>query len=30
VSALAVVGTDGRTPEDVADAVLDALQLKDA
>jgi shikimate kinase len=26
----AVVGTDDRTPEDVADAVLDALQLKDA
>lgn len=28
--ARAVVGTDGRTPEDVAEAVLDALQLKDA
>lgn len=28
--ARAVVGTDDRTPEDVADAVLDALQLKDA
>jgi shikimate kinase len=28
--ARAVVGTDDRTPEDVADAVMDALQLKDA
>jgi len=28
--ARAVVPTDDRTPEDVADAVLDALQLKDA
>jgi shikimate kinase len=28
--ARAVVSTDDRTPEDVADAVLDALQLKDA
>lgn len=28
--ARAVVVTDDRTPEDVADAVLDALQLKDA
>lgn len=28
--ARAVVGTDDRTPEAVADAVLDALQLKDA
>ncbi|MDX3093079.1 shikimate kinase [Streptomyces sp. ME01-24h] len=26
----AVVGTEGRTPEDVADAVLDALELKNA
>lgn len=28
--ARAVVSTDDRTPEDVAEAVLDALQLKDA
>lgn len=28
--ARAVVSTEGRTPEDVADAVLDALELKDA
>ncbi|MDX3238230.1 shikimate kinase [Streptomyces sp. ME03-5709C] len=28
--ARAVVGTEGRTPEDVADAVLDALELKNA
>ena len=28
--ARAVVGTDGRTPEEVADAVLDALELKNA
>ncbi|MBM9509756.1 shikimate kinase [Actinacidiphila acididurans] len=28
--ARAVVATDGRTPQDVADAVLDALHLKDA
>lgn len=28
--ARAVVGTDDGTPEDVAEAVLDALQLKDA
>ncbi|MGW3241100.1 shikimate kinase [Streptomyces sp. NPDC001070] len=28
--ARAVVSTDGRTPEDVADAVLDALELKNA
>ncbi|MBU5947738.1 shikimate kinase [Streptomyces griseoincarnatus] len=29
-TATAVVPTDGRTPEEVADAVLDALELKEA
>lgn len=28
--ALAVVPTDGRTPEEVTQAVLDALELKEA
>lgn len=29
-TATAVVPTDGRTPEEVAEAVLDALELKEA